>query len=295
MTKLIQMIGYRRIVNSTFLYPKKFTTLLPFMASVLLTFFIDIESVMAWPFVVSESDYLQTGTYYIDSDATDASDAAPFPSSYELSNLELIFRSRCDNCYSPTAVAGIRGSKVYIDVLGDGTTTYGVVEGSAVIRDLITGDPITLSAGDVLTVSATSLILPESYTRSSPNTVSVSFRNWGAQDIQNITATLTSVPSGIDLIKGDVSIDGIISSLGVSVSMDNLVFAGGVEEFLNPNADTLWRIEYDDLFGIHRVFEDIPMFLGISSIARISAAEPATIALMTIGLVGLGFNKKLKT
>lgn len=88
----------------------------------------------------------------------------------------------------------------------------------------------------------------------------VHFVNSGAGDAYNVTATISYTPVNVTVVDGDVAL-GDIPAGGSAWSVgDTFTLEVDMNNPQDPNEGIEWRVEYDDVAGVHHVVENVPEF-----------------------------------
>ena len=90
--------------------------------------------------------------------------------------------------------------------------------------------------------------------------MNVRLENKGLGDAFNVKATVTSWPSNVTIVDGEVSF-GDIPAGSSAWSSDTFRLKVDTSKAVDPSIGILWKIEYDDAFGGHHAIENAPQIL----------------------------------
>jgi PKD repeat protein len=87
----------------------------------------------------------------------------------------------------------------------------------------------------------------------------VRIENRGNTDVYNVTASITGYPTSQTVPDPDVTI-GDIAAGASAWSIDTFTTRTDMTITVDPCDGWVWRIEYDDEFGVHHIIENVPEF-----------------------------------
>lgn len=89
----------------------------------------------------------------------------------------------------------------------------------------------------------------------------VSFTNYGAATIYNVTATITCKPLNVTVLDGTVNLGNILAG-GSAWSSDDFGLAYDMSNPQPVNKMIVWKVEYDDANGNHHTIFNVPKYCG---------------------------------
>lgn len=219
--------------------------------------------------------------------------AWPWLDKYILDPLKKITADSCNNCWSPTAVAAVRGSETTVTTFPDLSSQWTVVSGELDLVDRVTGEFRTLHAGESAILAAPGTVLPSAYRweqfSAKPDSGAMTwfFENLSSGPAFDVVARIVPQQPGIALSTNTIELGNVVKEAGPFVIGVNGWSPQGLGA-ISMTDPFLWEMEFNDVNGNHHVVSGIPSLHGYYQ----NVPEPSTLPLLGAGLLSIVYARR---